>query len=363
MGVPFLDLQEEYQELRGDLDTAARRVLQSGWYILGPELEAFETEFAGYCGVKHCVGVANGLDALHLILRSYGIGPGDEVIVPAHTFIATWLSVTHAGATPVPVEPDERTYNIDPNRVEAAITSRTKAIIAVHLYGQPADMSPILAIGRRLGIKVIEDAAQAHGARYQGRRTGSLADAAAFSFYPTKNLGAFGDGGAVTTNDDDCAKILRKLRNYGSCEKYVHDIVGFNSRLDELQAAFLRVKLKKLDAWNVRRTQVAEVYLRSLEGKLADLVLPSWPLSVNPVWHLFVVRHPRRDSLQQRLRARGVETLIHYPLSPHRQAQYSTIIQGPFPLTERIQREVLSLPMSPSMSESNVAQVVDALLG
>ena len=247
-----------------DLDAAFQRVMESGWYILGHEVEAFEEEFAAYCEARHCIGVGNGLEALHLIMRAMDIGPGDEVIVPSNTYIATWLAVSYTGATPVPVEPDERTCNIDPTRIEAAVTSRTKAILAVHLYGQPADMDPIGEIAARHGLKVIEDAAQAHGARYKGRRTGSLGDAAGFSFYPGKNLGAMGDGGAITTSDGELAGRLRMLRNYGSRVKYVNEEVGFNSRLDELQAALLRVKLRMLDEWNTRRK--------------------SWRIIISPIW-------------------------------------------------------------------------------
>ena len=264
--IPFLDLRASYLELKTALDSAFQRVMASGWYILGEELKAFEAEFAEYCNVKYCVGVGNGLDALHLILRAMDIGQGDEVIVPSNTFIATWLAVSYAGATPVPVEPDEATYNIDPSKIEAAITEKTKAIMPVHLYGQPADMDPILKIAARHHLKVIEDAAQAHGARYKGKRTGSLGDAAGFSFYPGKNLGAFGDGGAVTTNDSTLAERVRRLSNYGSQVKYAHDVKGFNSRLDELQAALLRVKLRHLDAWNGRRRQIAAQYLRKLNA-------------------------------------------------------------------------------------------------
>ena len=264
--VPFLDLRAAHAEVRDALDAAYRRVVGSGAYVLGAEVEAFEREFAAYCGVGHCVGVGNGLDALHLVLRAYGVGPGDEVVVPSNTFVATWLAATHAGATPVPVEPDPATYNLDPARLEAAITPRTRAIVAVHLYGQPADMDPVREVARRHGLPVVEDAAQAHGARYRGRRAGALGDAAAFSFYPGKNLGGLGDGGAVTTDDAALADRVRVLRNYGSREKYHNEVVGVNSRLDPLQAAFLRAKLPHLDAWNARRAAVAARYLDGLGG-------------------------------------------------------------------------------------------------
>jgi dTDP-4-amino-4,6-dideoxygalactose transaminase len=327
--------------------------MASGQYILGPELKAFETEFAEYCGAPHCVGVGSGLEALHLVLRAWGLGPGDEVIVPSNTFIATWLAVSYAGAKPIPVEPREDTYNLDPERIEAAITPNTRAIIAVHLYGQPADMDAIVQIARRHGLKVLEDAAQAHGARYKGRPIGSLADAAAFSFYPGKNLGAFGDGGAVTTEDAGLAERLRALRNYGSALKYHHPIQGFNSRLDELQAALLRIKLRKLDEWNARRRRVADWYYRTLPRALPGSVLPTVPEWAEPAWHLFVVRSRERDALQARLTAQGIGTLIHYPVPPHLQEAYRDLgyRSGSFPIAERLAHEVLSLPISPHLSE------------
>ena len=363
MMVPFLDLSAPWRELHDELDAAWRRVMASGWYILGQEVAAFEEEFAAYCGVRHCIGVGNGLDALHLILRGYGIGPGDEVIVPANTYIATWLAVTYAGATPVPVEPDETTYNLDPELVEAAVTPRTKAIMPVHLYGQPADMDPIRAVARRHGLKVIEDAAQAHGARYRGRRCGSLGDAAGFSFYPGKNLGALGDGGAVTTDDEELAGRLRTLRNYGSSRKYVNEVAGFNSRLDELQAALLRVKLARLDEWNDRRRAVAAAYLDALAG--GGLLLPAVPGWADPVWHLFVIRSPDRDALTAHLDRCGIGWLVHYPLPPHRQDAYRDLGYGAgsFPLAERLSREVLSLPMGPHLTSGERARVIAALQG
>lgn len=362
MAVPFLDLKASYLELKFELDAAYRRVMESGWYILGNEVAAFEAEFAAYCEADHCIGVANGLDALHLIVRAYGIGPGDEVIVPANTYIATWLAVTHAGATPVPVEPDERTYNIDPQRIEAAITPRTKAIMVVHLYGQPADMDPINALSKQYGLKVIEDCAQAHGAKYKGRRVGGLGDAAGFSFYPGKNLGAIGDGGAVTTNDPELAERLRVLRNYGSQVKYHNEIIGFNSRLDELQAALLRVKLTKLDEWNERRRQVAAHYMLALSGQ-PRLVLPHVPAWADPVWHLFVVRHGERDTLQKDLLAAGVGTMIHYPIPPHLQPAYAELggKEGDFPLSESMAKEVLSFPMGPHLTKSESSSVISAI--
>lgn len=349
-----------YRELEDALDEAYSRVMASGRYILGGELQAFESEFAAYCDVKHCIGTGNGLDALHLILRAMEIGPGDEVIVPANTFIATWLAVSYAGAVPVPVEPLESTYNMDPARIEEAITPRTRAVIAVHLYGQPADMDPIREIARAHNLRVIEDAAQAHGARYKGRRTGSLGDAAGFSFYPGKNLGAFGDGGAVTTNSDSLAERVRLLRNYGSSVKYLNEDKGFNSRLDELQAAFLRVKLTRLDAWNDRRRLVAARYAERL-ATLPGIVLPHVPHWAEPVWHLFVIRTKHRDVLQRRLAERGIETLIHYPVPPHKQGAYKEMAGRSYPVTERIHAEVLSLPMGPAMTDDDISCVASAL--
>ncbi len=362
MTVPFLDLSAAYLELKDELDAAYQRVMDSGWYILGPEVEQFEADYAAYCEADHCIGVANGLDALHLCLRALGIGPGDEVIVPSNTYIATWLAVSQAGATPVPVEPDERTYNIDPARIEAAITPRTRAVIPVHLYGQPADLDPILDIARRHGLKVIEDAAQAHGARYKGKRIGAHGDAVAWSFYPGKNLGALGDGGAVTTNDPELAERLRVLRNYGSRVKYVHEVPGYNSRLDPLQAALLAVKLRHLDAWNDRRRAIAATYLDGLAD--TGLTLPHVPTWADPVWHLFVVRHPERDALQRSLSAAGIGTLIHYPIPPHKQDAYAEAghAADTFPLAARIADEVLSLPMGPQLSAAGVDHVVARLI-
>jgi dTDP-4-amino-4,6-dideoxygalactose transaminase len=361
--VPFLDFVAPYEELKAELDEAYSRFMRSAWYILGGEVEAFEKEFADYCGVKHCVGVGNGLEALHLILRAYGIGEGDEVIVPSNTYIATWLAVSYAGATPVPVEPDPRTYNLDPSGIAAALTPRTKAIMAVHLYGQPADMDPIMEIARQKNLKVIEDNAQAQGARYKGRRTGSLGHSAGNSFYPGKNLGAFGDAGAVTTDDAELADSIRVLRNYGSRKKYYNDCKGYNSRLDELQAAFLRVKLKKLDEWNARRGAVARRYLDALQGA-ADLTLPFVPDWAQPAWHLFVVQHPERDQLQQKLTEAGIGTLIHYPMPPHLSGAYADDgwARGDFPLAERIAASVLSLPMGPHLTEPQAGFVAEKVI-
>lgn len=360
MSIPFLDFNAAVEALRPDLDAAYHRVMQSSHFIHGCEVAAFEDEFAGYCEADCCVGVANGLDALELILRGYEIGPGDEVIVPSNTFIATWLAVSAVGATPVPVEPDEQTYNLNPDRLKEAITSRTKAVIPVHLYGQPADMDPIMKISRSAGLKVIEDAAQAHGARYKGRRVGALGDAAAFSFYPGKNLGAFGDGGAVTTHDSDLAERIRKLSNYGSSEKYVHEIVGKNSRLDELQAAFLRTKLAVLDDWNARRRDCADRYLNGLSE--TSLILPVCPEWAEPVWHLFVVRSKSRGQLQEFLRVKGIGTMIHYPIPPHHQGAYlSSHGALDLPLAEEMAGSVLSLPVGPHLTLDQQETVIETV--
>lgn len=361
MNIPFLDLGAAYRELQTEIDVAVARVLASGYYIGGPEVEAFEEEFATYCGSTHAIGVANGLDALHLALRALDVGPGDEVIVPSNTYIATWLAVSQCGATPVPVEPDARTYNIDPALIEAAITPRTKVILPVHLYGQPADMDPILAIARKHGLRVLEDGAQAHGARYKGQRLGAHGDAVAWSFYPGKNLGAMGDGGAVTTNDAQLADRIRVLRNYGSRVKYVNEVQGYNSRLDPLQAAILRVKLAHLDEWNARRSTIAARYQQGLVG--CGLTLPHVPDWAEPVWHLYVVQHPKRDALQTALTDAGVGSLIHYPIPPHRQQAYAEARweKGAFPLAEHMAAQVLSLPIGPAMAESDVQQVIDAV--
>jgi dTDP-4-amino-4,6-dideoxygalactose transaminase len=360
--IPFLDIKGLNLRHRADLHAALDRVLNAGWLILGKETEAFEAEFAAWCGTDHCVGVGNGLEALHLVLRAWGIGPGDEVLVPSNTYIATWLAVTHCGATPVPVEPDPASYNIDPTRLAEAITARTKAIIAVHLYGQTADMDAVLAVARAHGLKVLEDAAQAHGARYRGRRAGALADVAGFSFYPGKNLGALGDGGAVTTADAALAERLRMLRNYGSRVKYHNDVLGWNSRLDEIQAAFLRAKLPMLDADNAARSALAARYQAGL-ANLPGMVLPSVAPYCEPVWHLYVVQHPERDRLAMHLRARGIDTLVHYPIAPHLQAAYAALgmQDESLPISEALHRQVLSLPLWPDMTFAEVDTIVDGI--
>jgi dTDP-4-amino-4,6-dideoxygalactose transaminase len=363
MTVPFLDLRSTTFEIREELEEACRRVIESGRFILGPEVEAFESEFAAYCGVGHCVGVANGLEALGLILAALDIGAGDEVIVPSNTYIATWLAVSWVGARPVPVEPRESTHNLDPTMLEAAITPRTRAVIPVHLYGQPVEWGAICAIAEQYDLPLIEDAAQAHGARYGQQRCGALGRAAAFSFYPSKNLGAFGDAGAVTTNDPELADRILLLRNYGSPQKYKNVIAGWNSRLDELQAALLRVRLRHLDASNARRASHAQTYLRDLANAAPGLGLPNVANGVEPVWHQFVVRHSDREALSAHLESRGIKTLIHYPEPPHRSGAYASLASnlGPLPIAERLAAEVLSLPVGPELSEQSTALIVDAV--
>jgi dTDP-3-amino-3,4,6-trideoxy-alpha-D-glucose transaminase len=366
MSILFLDLKSAYAELKPELDAAYQRVMDSGWFVLGKEVEAFEAEYAAFCGTKHCVGVGNGLEALELVLRSWDIGADDEVIVPSNTYIATWLAVEAVRATVVPVEPTSTGPNIDPERIEAAITRRTKAIMPVHLYGEPADLEAINAIARRHGLKVIEDVAQAQGAKVRGRRTGSLGDAGAHSFFPTKNIGAYGDGGAVTTNDDALAERLRTLRNYGSRVKYVNLERGVNSRLDELQAAFLRAKLKVLDQWNERRRAVAARYEDRLAG-VGGLGVPRAPQWAEPVWHLYVVRFldgsQRRAEVMEALAAAGIGSLIHYPIPPHLQQAYADLGKGKgsYPLAEELADTVLSLPMGPHVGLEDVDRVAEVV--
>jgi dTDP-4-amino-4,6-dideoxygalactose transaminase len=359
--VPFLDLHRAYEELKAETDAAVARVLNSGRYLLGPELDGFEREFAAFLGVKHCVGVANGLDALRLALIAMGVGFGDEVIVPSNTYIATWLGVTQTGALPVAVEPVDETYNLDPARIEQRITERTKVILPVHLYGQPADMDAITSIARKYSLQVLEDAAQAHGASYRGRPAGSLGYAAAWSFYPGKNLGALGDGGAVTTNDDQLADAVRVLRNYGSRVKYVNERQGYNSRLDDIQAAILRVRLRHLREWNGRRNRQAERYGRELST--SSLRLPKTPPWANPCWHLYVVRSSRRDKLQRYLSAAGIGTLIHYPRPPHLQEAYRALglPQDAFPIARLHAEEVLSLPIGPHLDDDQQQAVIETV--
>ncbi|WVN07896.1 DegT/DnrJ/EryC1/StrS family aminotransferase [Xanthomonas oryzae pv. oryzicola] len=362
MDVPFLDVRAVNARYADELKAAAARVIDSGWYVLGQELAAFEDEFAGYCGTTHAVGVGNGLDALALILRGYRelgvLREGDEIIVPANTFIATFLAISQNHLVLVPVEPDPLTFNLDPVRVEKAIGPRTRAIMAVHLYGQLADMQALQTLAHRYGLLLIEDAAQAHGASAQGRRAGAFGDAAAFSFFPTKNLGALGDGGAVTTSDTRLAERIRALRNYGSEVKYHHLCQGVNSRLDEMQAAFVRVKLGYLEEEIALRRAVAQRYLQGIDHPL--IVLPTLVAEQQHVWHLFVVRSPQRDALQQHLLQQGIHTQIHYPVPPHRQPAYATLGQACLSLSDRLHQEVLSLPMGPALDDAAVAQVIAA---
>jgi len=361
MKLPFLDLQPTYAASREAIDAALLRVAASGWFIMGRELEAFEKQWAGYCDSAHAVGLGNGLDALHLGLRALGVGEGDEVIVPSNTYIATWLAVSQCGATPVPVEPDERTYNLDPARIEAAITPRTKVILPVHLYGQPADMDAINLIAKKHGLRVLDDCAQAHAARWRGRVVGNLADVSAWSFYPGKNLGAMGDAGGLTTGDAAVADAVRVLRNYGSRVKYHNEVKGWNSRLDEMQAAVLAAKLPELDRLTDARRRIAARLLDGLAG--APVGLPFVPDGAEPAWHLFVVRHEARDRLQAALAERGVGSLIHYPVPPHLQPAYAELgfAAGDFPVAEAIHREVLSLPLWPGMSDAQVDELIAAV--
>ncbi|MCK9250947.1 MAG: DegT/DnrJ/EryC1/StrS family aminotransferase [Solirubrobacteraceae bacterium] len=361
--MPFLDLAAAYDELRPAVDAAYARVMASGRWILGPEVEAFEDAFAAHVGVRHAVGVGSGLDALEIALRARGIGPGDEVVVPAHTFVATWLAVSRTGAVPVGADVDPATLLLDPDAAASAIGPRTAAIVPVHLYGRTVAPDPLAALASRHGLAVVEDAAQAHGARHGDRRSGALGDAGAFSFYPGKNLGAFGDGGALTTDDDDLAARARRLRNYGSVERYRHDEVAGNSRLDPLQAAFLAARLPLLDAWNARRAAIAARYREGLRD-VPDLVLPPAddPGTVG-AWHLFAVRHPHRDALRAHLDARGVDTLVHYPVVPHRTGAYASTPSGAgsFPVAEAAAATLLSLPIGPHLTATQADRVIDAV--
>ncbi|UPT57289.1 DegT/DnrJ/EryC1/StrS family aminotransferase [Dickeya zeae] len=359
MNVSFLDLKGIHQEIESELKNVFEKVLHSGWYVMGPELESFEQEFAEYCGVDYSIGVGNGLEALFLLMKAYDIGPGDEVLVPANTFIATWLAVTQAGATPVPVKADTNTCNISVHHIEDAITSKTRAIIPVHLYGQPADMDEINRIAKKHNLVVIEDAAQAQGAYYKGRKVGSLGNAAATSFYPGKNIGCLGDGGAVLTSDKAIAEKIRKLRSYGSTIKYQHDIIGYNSRLDELQAAILRVKLKHLDEWNSRRTLIAEKYCAELNG--TGIQLPFVPEWAKPVWHLFVIQSQHRDELQDYLKNNNVQSLIHYPIPPALQECYKDLTEERFFQHDDLANKILSLPIYPTMSSKETDRVIEVI--
>ena len=368
--IRFLDLKAINERHRAEMDAAVKRVLDSGWYLLGKECEAFEREFAAYCGTRHAIGCANGLDALKLIIRAYGFGPGDEIIAPANTYIASLISISANGATPILVEPDPATYLIDPAKIEEKITPRTKAIMVVHLYGRTCEMAAIGAIAAKHALKVIEDCAQAHGARHDGRRAGNLGDAAGFSFYPGKNLGCLGDGGAVTTNDDELATRIRALRNYGSDVKYHFPYRGTNSRLDEVQAAWLRVKLPYLDADNARRDEIAARYCREITNPAITLSVrqdrqPSAAVDGNRhlsnVWHVFPVRAAQRDAFQAHLTGCGIQTVIHYPIPPHRQPAYTEWHALSLPITEVIHDTIISLPISPVMTDDEVSEVIAAV--
>lgn len=365
--IPFLDLKTINAQYRAELIQAAAKVIDSGWYIHGTEVSAFEQEFAAYCGTKHCIGVANGLDALILTLRAWKelgkLKEGDEVIAPANTYIASILAITENRLIPVLVEPDAASYNLCPIKAKSAITSKTKAILAVHLYGQLADMPAITALAKERHLLVLEDSAQAHGASINSKKAGNWGDASGFSFYPGKNLGALGDAGAITTNDDELAQTLRALGNYGSHKKYENLYQGINSRLDELQAAMLRVKLKYLDTETTRRREIAAAYTNGITNKAVQLPIQDSQLSVqhcpNHVWHLYVIRTKQRDALQKYLSTHGIQTLIHYPKAPHKQEAYKHWAQYDLPLTEAIHNEVLSLPISPVMTDAQVQTVIE----
>ncbi|WP_155591975.1 DegT/DnrJ/EryC1/StrS family aminotransferase [Lysinibacillus cavernae] len=358
--IPFLDLKKINNQYTKELEEAASRVINSGWYISGTEVGEFETEFAAYCGNKHCIGVSNGLDALKLILKGFEIGVGDEVIVPSNTYIASILAISEVGATPILVEPDIETYNIDHNLIETKITKDTKAILVVHLYGLIAEMKPILEIAKKYNLKVIEDAAQAHGAIYDGKRTGNLGDAAGFSFYPGKNLGALGDAGAITTNDDLLAEKLRSLRNYGSYKKYENVYKGYNHRLDEMQAALLRVKLPYLDVENDKRRKIANLYLENIRNKqiaLPRLLVPQ----EQHVWHVFTVCTEKREEFQRFLLEHGIQTIIHYPIPPHKQIAYSEWNNINYPISEEIHRTIISLPISSVQTEEETFKIISVI--
>jgi dTDP-4-amino-4,6-dideoxygalactose transaminase len=363
--VDFLNLKKINESYQEEIIKAITKVIQSGWYILGEEVKNFETDFANFCGAKHCIGVANGLDALQLIIKGYKelkiLDEGDDVIVPANTYIASILSITATNLNPVLVEPELNTFNLDPNKIEEAITPKTKAILAVHLYGQTAKMQELGRIAQRYNLKLIEDCAQAHGAIHYGKCAGNLGDAAGFSFFPTKNLGAVGDAGAITTNDDELANILRMLRNYGESAKYKNLYRGVNSRLDEIQAAVLNVKLKYLNQENQKRQQIALQYLENISN--TKIILPVTDKNNTHVYHIFAIRTEKREILQEHLTARGINTLIHYPTPPHKQQAFKIWNQKFYPITEKIHREILSLPIDPSLENSDIQQIIEAING
>lgn len=359
MYIPFANFEPMHKEIEAELLDKFKEVYNNNWFIQGAEVREFEEEFAEFCGSKHCIGCGNGLDALYLILRGYGIGAGDEVIVPSNTYIATALAVSYTGAKPVFVEPDPVIYNIDPDLIENAVTEKTRAIIAVHLYGQSADMDKINEIARKHDLRIIEDSAQSHGALYKNKKVGSLGDAAGFSFYPGKNLGALGDAGAVVTNDKELADKIRAIANYGSDKKYHHIYKGINSRLDEIQAAFLRIKLKNLDRWNEGRRRIAQKYIDGINNP--KIIKPIEAEYAKHVWHLFVIRSEKRDELQEYLKSRGIDTLIHYPIPMHLQRAYENLglEKGSYPAAEKISQEVMSLPMYYGMQDGEIEYVID----
>lgn len=357
--IKFLDLYKINERLRKEINGKITQVLDSGWYLLGEETENFEQNFAKYCGVKHCIGVANGLESLNLIIRGYGFAQGDEIIVPANTYIASILSISENGCTPILVEPDINTYNINPDLIEKKITSKTKAIMVVHLYGQAVQMDKIWTLAKKYNLKIIEDSAQAHGAKYQNQRVGSLGDASGFSFYPGKNLGCVGDGGCVTTNDDELAQKIKALRNYGSHKKYHNVFIGMNSRLDEIQAGILDIKLKFLDEDNQKRKEIAKYYRKNIKN--SSIILPNVYAEDAHVWHLFVVRTKQRDNFQKYLLDNEIQTIIHYPIPPHKQECYKLWNNLSYPITEEIHKSVLSLPISPVMSDDEVKKVVEVI--
>ncbi len=357
--IKFLDLEKINNRFRAEIDARIKNILDKGWYLQGDENENFATKFAKYCGTRFALGVGNGLDALRLIIKAYGFGKGDEIIVPANTYIATILAITDNGCTPILVEPDINTYNINPDLIEEKITSKTKAIMVVHLYGQAVQMQKIWDLAKKYNLKVFEDAAQAHGAMYQGRRTGNLSDAAAFSFYPGKNLGCMGDGGAVTTNDEEIYNKIKALANYGSDRKYHHIYKGLNSRLDEIQAAMLNVKLQHLDDDNNRRREIAKYYRENIIS--SKIILPQVYDEKATVWHIFAVRTKERDKFQQYLSGKGIQTIIHYPTPPHKQEAYKEWSDLSLPVTEEIHNTIISLPMSPVMTDEEIKKVVEVV--
>ena len=361
MKIPFLDLKSSYKELEEEIKNAVHRVLDSGWYVLGNEVSSFEKKWGKFCEAEFCIGLSNGLDALHISLLAMDIGQGDEVIVPSNTYIATWLAVTQCGAVPIPVEPDSKTHNIDPSRIENAITEKTKAILPVHLYGQPSNIELINKIAKKYNLVVLEDGAQAHGALFKNKIIGSHGKTVAWSFYPGKNLGAFGDAGAITTNNPEVAEKALLLRNYGSNRKYYNKYAGFNNRLDPIQAATLKVKLEVLNEWNARRKKIANFYIENITSKL--VILPFVPKNIDPVWHLFVIRVKNRDHFQEYLLKQNIETIIHYPVPPHKQEAYKSLKlhKRQLPICEKLADEVISIPIGPHLSMKDAKKIVEVI--